>query len=131
MPYSAHLPVHPPVSLVERDVALACLHTAWAQVRQGQRQVVLVTGEPGIGKTAVVEAFMAQAADRSERVAGPGTVCRAVRDRGSISADFGGFRAALPALPGRALGSVAAPAGPDLVGANALAAHPSGPGPLA
>ena len=60
MPYRAYLPAHPPISLVERDAALACLHTAWAQVRQGQRQVVFVTGEPGIGKTAVVEAFMAQ-----------------------------------------------------------------------
>jgi len=28
------------------------------QTRQGQRQVILVTGEAGMGKTAVVEAFM-------------------------------------------------------------------------
>ena len=36
-----------------------------AQVRQGQRQVLFLTGEPGIGKTAVVDAFMAQVSDRS------------------------------------------------------------------
>ncbi len=28
----------------------------------GERQVVFVTGEPGIGKTTLVEAFLAQAA---------------------------------------------------------------------
>ena len=46
--------------LVEREAVLRCLHTAWAQVRQGRRQVVLVTGEAGMGKTSVVEAFTAQ-----------------------------------------------------------------------
>lgn len=53
------LPVRP---LVERDAALAQLHTAWAQACQGQRQVVFVTGEAGIGKTALVKTFMAQVA---------------------------------------------------------------------
>jgi hypothetical protein len=33
-----------------------------AEALQGQRRVVLVTGEAGIGKTAVVAAFAAQAA---------------------------------------------------------------------
>jgi len=46
--------------LVGREKVLGRLHTAWAQVRQGVRQVCLVTGEAGIGKTAVVEAFVAQ-----------------------------------------------------------------------
>jgi predicted ATPase len=32
----------------------------WAQARQGQRKVVFLTGEAGIGKTALVEAFVAQ-----------------------------------------------------------------------
>ena len=52
-------PAVPPL-LVEREAVLQRLHTAWTQARQGQRQVVLVTGEAGIGKTAVVEAFVAQ-----------------------------------------------------------------------
>ena len=38
------------------------LGEAWARARQGQRQVVWVTGEAGIGKTAVVEAFRAAVA---------------------------------------------------------------------
>jgi DNA-binding winged helix-turn-helix (wHTH) protein/predicted ATPase len=56
-------PLRPVLHLVERDIILERLHTAWAQSRQGQRQTVFVTGEAGIGKTAVVEAFVAQVAD--------------------------------------------------------------------
>src|SRR2546422_8549451 len=50
----------PQLLLVEREAVLHRLHAAWAQVRQGRRQVVLVTGEAGMGKTTVVEAFAAQ-----------------------------------------------------------------------
>jgi len=55
-------PVHASEHLVERDVVLARLQTAWRQACQGQRQVIFVTGAPGIGKTAVIEAFMVQVA---------------------------------------------------------------------
>ena len=48
--------------LIERDTVLAQLHTHLAQAQQGIRQVVLVTGEPGIGKTAVVQTFTTPAA---------------------------------------------------------------------
>jgi DNA-binding winged helix-turn-helix (wHTH) protein len=47
--------------LVEREAVLDHLHGALAQARQGQRQVRFILGEPGIGKTAVVETFVAQA----------------------------------------------------------------------
>jgi DNA-binding winged helix-turn-helix (wHTH) protein/tetratricopeptide (TPR) repeat protein len=52
----------PPTALplVGRETVLARLHEALALARQGQRQVLLLTGEPGIGKTAVSEAFAAQ-----------------------------------------------------------------------
>jgi DNA-binding winged helix-turn-helix (wHTH) protein/predicted ATPase len=46
--------------LVGREAVLTRLHAALELARQGQRQVLLLTGEPGIGKTAVVEAFAAQ-----------------------------------------------------------------------
>jgi len=46
--------------LIGREAVLGCLHAAWALARQGVRQVCWVTGEAGIGKTAVVEAFAAQ-----------------------------------------------------------------------
>jgi DNA-binding winged helix-turn-helix (wHTH) protein/tetratricopeptide (TPR) repeat protein len=49
-----------PELLVGREAAWAELHQRWAQARQGVRQVVFVTGEAGIGKTALVDAFVAQ-----------------------------------------------------------------------
>src|SRR5262245_21399459 len=59
-PSSPPLLPSPPPLLVGREAVLARLHTALAQARQGQRQVLFLTGEPGMGKTAVVEAFAAQ-----------------------------------------------------------------------
>ena len=58
----ASLTPAPPPLLVGREAMLQRLGEAWAQARQGQRQVVWVTGEAGIGKTAVVEAFRAAVA---------------------------------------------------------------------
>jgi DNA-binding winged helix-turn-helix (wHTH) protein/predicted ATPase len=47
-----------PVHLVGREAELAHLHHLYTQALQGQRQVVFVTGEAGIGKTAVVETLV-------------------------------------------------------------------------
>jgi DNA-binding winged helix-turn-helix (wHTH) protein/tetratricopeptide (TPR) repeat protein len=44
-------------SLVGREAELMQLHHWFDKVRHGERQLVFVTGEPGIGKTALVEAF--------------------------------------------------------------------------
>src|SRR5215471_8429446 len=55
-------PADPARPLVGREAVLRRLHAAWAQACQGVRQCVVVTGEPGMGKTAVVEAFVAQVA---------------------------------------------------------------------
>src|SRR5262245_50937525 len=59
-PPSAALPPPrpPPPCLVGREAELAHLHRLYAQTLQEQRHVVFVTGEAGIGKTAVVEAFV-------------------------------------------------------------------------
>jgi predicted ATPase/DNA-binding winged helix-turn-helix (wHTH) protein len=51
-----------PLLLVGRKTILQRLGEAWVQARQGHRQVVCVTGEAGMGKTTVVEAFRAEAA---------------------------------------------------------------------
>jgi DNA-binding winged helix-turn-helix (wHTH) protein/predicted ATPase len=51
-----------PTLLVGREAMLQRLGAAWTQARQGQRQVVWVTGEAGIGKTTVVETFRAAVA---------------------------------------------------------------------
>src|SRR5262245_9877276 len=60
-PHPTLTPVPPPL-LVGREAMLLQLGEAWARARQGQRQVVWLTGEAGIGKTAVVEAFRAAVA---------------------------------------------------------------------
>jgi hypothetical protein len=60
-PMPPSLPMPAPLC-VGRDEVLAHLHRGLAQVRQGSRQVVFLTGEPGLGKTTVVHAFVAQAA---------------------------------------------------------------------
>jgi DNA-binding winged helix-turn-helix (wHTH) protein/predicted ATPase len=52
----------PPASatFVGRDAELARLHSLFAAAAGGDRRLVFVTGEPGIGKTSLVEAFLAQ-----------------------------------------------------------------------
>jgi DNA-binding winged helix-turn-helix (wHTH) protein len=49
---------HPIPTLVGRESELALLHAYWEKARQGERQVVFVTGEPGIGKTSLIESFL-------------------------------------------------------------------------
>ena len=46
--------------MVGRAEELTRLHHLLEQARAGTRQVVFVAGEPGIGKTALVEAFVAE-----------------------------------------------------------------------
>ena len=48
--------------LVGREPELEQLYRWLAGAREGERQIVFVTGEPGIGKTTLVEAFLSQAA---------------------------------------------------------------------
>lgn len=50
-------------SLIGRDAELAKLHAAWARASGGQRQLCCVAGEAGIGKTAMVDAFVATLGD--------------------------------------------------------------------
>jgi DNA-binding winged helix-turn-helix (wHTH) protein/predicted ATPase len=45
---------------VGREAELTCLHAWLASALRGVRQVVFVTGEAGLGKTTLVEAFVAQ-----------------------------------------------------------------------
>src|SRR5262245_40595382 len=46
--------------IVARDTELAQLHQCWVQALQGRRQIVCITGEAGIGKSTLVDAFVAQ-----------------------------------------------------------------------
>ncbi len=56
-----------PTELVGREPELRQLHEHFETALQGERQIVFITGEAGIGKTALVEAFLAQIA-HDERV---------------------------------------------------------------
>ncbi len=47
---------------VGRHAELAHLHEALEQALRGERQVVFVSGEPGIGKTALIDTFLAHCA---------------------------------------------------------------------
>ena len=51
-----------PPHFVGRDAALAQLVQWWTAARQGTRQVGIIAGEAGIGKTALVETVIAQVA---------------------------------------------------------------------
>src|SRR5262249_53513328 len=48
----------PPTDFVGRDAELRQLHSLLARAAHGERQMVFVTGEPGIGKTTVIETFL-------------------------------------------------------------------------
>src|ERR1700722_10556867 len=60
-----------PGALVGRGWALEELNKAWQHAAGGERQIVFITGEPGIGKSAVAEVFLQQAAltEKSVRIA--------------------------------------------------------------
>ena len=51
-------PQHPAPTLVGRDAELAQLHNWLDKASNGERQIIFVTGEPGIGKTTLVETFL-------------------------------------------------------------------------
>ncbi|MCW5892061.1 MAG: AAA family ATPase [bacterium] len=74
-------------ALVGRDAALAQLDAAAARAAAGRRQTVFVTGEPGIGKTTLVDHFLASVAAQ-----------RSVVARGQCIDGYGRSEAYLPLL---------------------------------
>ena len=83
----------PGTPLIDRDLELAALHQALARARAGERQIVFVTGESGIGKTTLVEGFLADIADGPARSSG---VIRI--GRGQCVEHYGAGEAYLPVL---------------------------------
>ncbi|HZN90965.1 MAG TPA: AAA family ATPase [Thermoleophilaceae bacterium] len=61
-PGAAPVPAHPRPLVVGRDRELVELRACLEQAADGRRQIVFVTGEPGIGKTTLVELCLAEAA---------------------------------------------------------------------
>src|SRR5262245_58652908 len=56
--------------LLERETLLATLHDALADAEDGTGRLVLVGGEAGVGKTALVEAFLLEVAERRRVLVG-------------------------------------------------------------
>jgi DNA-binding winged helix-turn-helix (wHTH) protein/predicted ATPase len=77
-----------PVEVVGRDAALERMHGWLADVLRGERQIVFVTGEAGIGKTALVDAFTRNIASGSSIRIG----------RGQCLEQYGTSEAYLPVL---------------------------------
>lgn len=48
-------------AMIGRTVALARLHESWAKAVKGQRQLVWIAGDAGIGKTTLIDRFTAEA----------------------------------------------------------------------
>src|SRR5262249_39920819 len=92
------------LNLVGRDTELARLHGWLAKALGGTRQVVFVTGEPGIGKTTLVDAFLS-----GDRGQGTGDSIHSLTDtrspspvpwiaRGQCIEHYGAGEAYLPVL---------------------------------
>lgn len=56
--------LEPETLLVGRETDLAQLHRLLEKAANGERQLVFVTGEPGIGKTALIDAFLSGIRER-------------------------------------------------------------------
>lgn len=86
-------------NIVGRDAAIVQLHHHLKMARTGQRQVIFVTGEAGIGKTTLVELFQQQQLVRNSNL---------LFARGQCIEGFGGTEAYYPVL--EAVGSLISPA---------------------
>jgi DNA-binding winged helix-turn-helix (wHTH) protein/tetratricopeptide (TPR) repeat protein len=73
--------------IVGRENALSILATALSKALQGQRQIIFVTGEAGIGKTTLIDTFLEGSVSANVRVA-----------RGQCMEGFGGKEAYYPIL---------------------------------
>jgi predicted ATPase/DNA-binding winged helix-turn-helix (wHTH) protein len=73
-----------------RETELAILRASLDQTLVGRRQTVFIAGEPGIGKTALVQAFLRQAAGSAQIVIA----------RGQCLEQYGAGEAYLPVLDG-------------------------------
>jgi predicted ATPase len=100
-PPCSSTPPTPLPRLVGREREMAQLQQWWVQARQGQRQVVFLTGETGIGKTTLVDAFVAQVAATKAVWLG----------QGQCIEQYGAWEAYLPIL--EALGRLCSAPGAD------------------
>lgn len=84
-----HLPLAPAVNMVGREPTMVALERSLDKAFAGQRQIVLVTGEPGIGKTTLIDEFQ-------RRIAGSRSCLRIAR--GQCLEGYGGKEPYYPVL---------------------------------
>src|SRR3954469_25148990 len=111
------------MELLERDGALAELAAAHAAAAQGDGLVVFVTGEPGIGKTSLVNRFVAD-------LGADGRVLLGSCDDLSIPRPLGPFRDLADAVSEELEGGVAAEAAPHDIQDLLIAELERPPGPV-
>ena len=125
-PCPASVPAPTPAPhLVAREAEVAILHQWFANALQGKRHLGFITGEAGIGKTTLVDTFVAQIAGQAPLWIG----------RGQCIEQYGAGEAYLPLLealgqmgrtPGRpSARGAATPTGAELAAAAARTALPS------
>src|SRR6266511_952929 len=88
-------PQHPTPILVGRERELAQLQGRFTKALSGERQVVFVTGEPGIGKTTLVEAFLEHVGAHGDA---SGVAGKVWIGRGQCVEHYGAGEAYLPVL---------------------------------
>ena len=84
--------------LLEREDALAALHGAHSEAKAGAGQLVLVAGEAGVGKTALLRAFCDRAGGSSRILVGacdPFFTPRPLAPFADVAAETGGALAEL------------------------------------
>ncbi|HLX38571.1 MAG TPA: winged helix-turn-helix domain-containing protein, partial [Candidatus Binataceae bacterium] len=72
LPESPALGAAPKAAPIGRDGEIARLRSALLKASTGARQVILLSGEAGIGKSTLLEAFLASAAERDGVLIGRG-----------------------------------------------------------
>jgi DNA-binding CsgD family transcriptional regulator len=110
------------VELLERDPALAALGEAFASAARGEGRMVSVSGEPGIGKTALVRRFTADL--------GEGRVLLGTCDDLSIPRPLGPFRDLAGSVSAELEDALAAYAAPHDIQDLLIAELERAPGPV-
>jgi predicted ATPase len=68
LPGVAPVATAPPAQIVGREAELKQLQGALAKTLSGERQIAFLTGEAGIGKTTLIEMFLAEVAEQAPSV---------------------------------------------------------------
>ena len=83
------------MQLLERESALTALAGAYAAAERGDGAVVVVSGEPGIGKTALVTSFLTSLPGETKVLLGTSDDLSIARPLGPFSDLVGSVSAAL------------------------------------